>query len=356
MKKKLSYNIKIPTGLLLAIISPLLLIAGCGGSSNNQSTVPPIAIRVTKPIIADMENRLSYLGTVHSRQEVRVIAQVQGTVVSLPFKEGVKVKEGDLVAQIDAPDLRAAVERLRAEKEYWCRRYEADQRLVKAEALPEEQMESSKRACRSAKAALAEAESRLAKTVEKSAMDAEILSWFVEPGQSVMPGQPILLLGNNQLEIQAEVVEEDLRLGVKVGIAAEVSNGLDHSFRTEVVEVSPVASGRARTFTVRLAVPDSKAEHLRKGASIRVVFLLKESQQVVTVPLNAIADQDKDPHLFIIRDQKAFRQQVELGIEKDGWIEASFPWNGQDFVAVSNLGSLNDSTPVFTVLVEEGRP
>lgn len=338
--------------MLFLSIFIFVSLFGCGEDEQSE-TIRPIAIRVTKPVLRDMENQLAYLGTVHSKQEVRVIAQVQGTVISLPYQEGDRVNKGELVARIDAPDLQAAVDRLRAEQEYWCRRYEADQRLVAAEALPVEQMESTKRACLGAKAALAEAESRLAKTVEKSPLNGQVLNRFVEPGQSVMPGQPILLLGENQLEIHTEVVEEDLRQGIKVGIPAEVNDGLGNRFRTKIIEVSPISSGRSRTFTVRLAAPNPEGLNLPKGSSVRVVFILKESNEAITVPLNAVADRDKNPHIFVIRDQQAFHQPVQLDIEKDGWIEAAFPWNGEDLVAVSNLGSLKDSIPVFTVAVEE---
>jgi RND family efflux transporter MFP subunit len=296
------------------------------------------------------------MGTVRSQQEVQVIMQVQGTVVDLPFAEGEWIRKGDVVARIDAPELNATVERLGTEADYWCRRYESDQRLVAAAALPEEQMESSKRACRSARAALAEAESRLGKTVEVSPVDGKILHWFVEPGQSVMPGQPILILGDEHREVQVEVVEEDLSRGIDIGIAAEMEDGLGNRFAATVSQVAPMARGITRTFLVKLPVAKSHSAHLRAGASVRVEFVLKASQGVMTVPVNAIADRDGDPIVFVIRDQQAFRQNVVLGIEKDGWIEASFPWNGEDLVAVSNLGSLKDGLPVFTVLVEEMRP
>ncbi len=352
--KTIITSLKIPGAVIFVMI--LLGLSGCSGDDDGKPAIRPVAVRVANPAIADMENYLSYMGTVQSRREVRVIAQVQGTVVGLPFAEGERIRKDDVIVRIDAPELHAVVERLRAETDYWCRRYESDQRLVAAEALPEEQMESSKRGCRSARAALAEAEARLRKTVVVSPVDGEVLHRFVEPGQSVMPGQPILILGDEYLEIQVEVVEEDLRRGIDIGIAAEIVDGWGDRFAATVSEVAPMASGVTRTFLVKLPVEKSRSARLRKGASVRVKFVLKASQGVVIVPLNAIAGRNRSPHIFLIREQQAFRQDVVLVIEKDGWIEVSFPWNGEDLVAVSNLDSLKDSLPVFTVLVEEMRP
>ncbi len=347
---------KLPRLPLLAAIAALLILWGCGGNKSDRHETPPVATRVTKPVISDMENQLTYMGTVQSQQEVRVIAQVQGTVISLPVKEGEPIGKGEVAARMDAPELRAAVERLRADAEYWQHRYESDQRLVAAEAIPKEQMEISKRAYLGARAGLQEAESRLAKTVEKSPVNGVVLKWYLEPGQSVMPGQPLILLGEKQLEVHAEVVEEDLHRGVVTGIKANIEDGWGNRFETTVSEVSPAASGAARTFLVKLPVPENHAAGMRKGASVRVKFILKSSREAVTLPIDAIADRYGNPHIFLIRDQQAFRQPVQLGIEKNGWIETAFPWNGSDLVAVSNLNSLSDSTAVFPVLVEEARP
>jgi len=342
--------------LISSIVIILIMLWSCSNNPDEHTAIRPVAVRTAKPVVMDLGSRLSYMGTVHSQKEVKVIAQTQGKVISLPFEEGSKVNPGDVVARIDAPELRAVVKRLQAEKDYWCRRYEADQRLVAAEALPQEQMESSKRACLNARAALAEAESRLAKTVEKSPVRGEVLKWFVEPGQSVMPGQPLLLLGNDNLEIHAEVIEEDLQRGIAVETPAEIETGTGNRFRTKVSEIAPMSSGFSRTFTVKLPVPKSYAQNLRKGASVNINFILKVSEGAIALPLNAIADRDNNPHIFLIKDERAIQQPVKLGLEQDGWIEVSFPWNGKDAVAISNLGSLADSIPVFSVPVKEVRP
>ncbi len=348
------FNHKTATALLAAA-----LLAGLGGCARQDAateTERPIAVRTILPARIDLSHRLEYLGTVRSQKEVNIIARAQGTVMRLPFAEGETVSVGDTVAVLDAPELRAVVQRLQAEKDYWCRRYESDQRLVKANALPREQMEVSKRACTSATAAHTEARSRLAKTAETSPVAGEVLQWFVEPGQSVMPGQPILLLGNRVLEIHTDVIEEDLQKGIQPGTAAVIEPGNRIRFNSRVTEVSPMSKGPARTFTVKLSVPASQAAALRNGASVNVNFILRESKSTLAVPISAIADRDRQPHIFVIRDDLAFRQPVRLGIEQNGWIEADFPWNGSDAVAITNLASLKDSVRVYSVPVKEVKP
>lgn len=344
--------------LLLALtVFTTLAFTSCTEKNGNRPKDRPVAVRAMKPIMTDMQNRLSYVGTVHANREVRVIAQVQGTVIKLPKPAGAAIQIGELVAEIDAPDLRANVERLTAERDYWCRRQESDQRLVQAEALPAEQAEASLRACRSAKAALAEVEAKLAKAKEHSPISGKVLAWLAEPGQHVMPGQPILLLGDNDLEIHVEVVEEDLRRGIQIGTPAQVRDWRGGEFQTKVMEVASVTSGIARTFSVELPMPspDNHRENLRIGASMRVDFILAANRSALAVPVEAIARQGDRIHIFLIRQNHAAKKEVTTGIEQDGLIEVAFDWNGEDWVAVSNLGSLKDSVEVFPVEIEYTR-
>ena len=334
----------------------LILLAGCGAKNSRTDESHPIAVRVVKPVFGDMQKRLSYIGTVHSEQEIQVIAQVQGTVVSLPFIEGAKVKRGDLVVQIDAPELKAALARLQAERDYWINHYEADQRLFNKRAITAEKVAISKRAYESAGAAYAEAESRLQKTIEKSPITGKVLHWLVEPGQNVMPGQPLLLVGNNLLEVHVDVVEEDVRDQIKTGTHAEIIDVDGNRFHTQVSTVAPMASGASRTFTVELPLATERNKDHRNGSSMKVDFILESAQNVMRVPVTAIANRETDPHIFLIRQDMALKQNVSPGIEQNGWIQVSIPWQGKDWVAVSNLRSLTDSSSVFIVLVKEVQP
>ncbi|MBZ0269739.1 efflux RND transporter periplasmic adaptor subunit [bacterium] len=306
--------------------------------------------------MSDLSERLSYVGTVHGRREIRIIAQVQGTVVELPEPEGAAVAPGDLVAKLHTPELAAAVERLRAEKDYWCRRHEADLRLVEANALPQEEAEASSRACRSAVAGLEEAEARLRKSRELAPVRGTILSWLVEPGQHVMPGQPLLVLGDRSLEVHVEVVEADLRRGVEVGLPVVARPWQGSPFPSQVAEIAPMATGPARTFTVKIPVPDTHGGTLRTGASLQVELVLDSCSDCVAVPREAILTARGVTHVFLVRDGRAVRQEVTAGIEDGGLVQVSMPWTEGDLVAVSNVTGLADDVPVLAVEVEGARP
>lgn len=330
-----------------------LTLAGCGAPSASPPDRHPLAVRVTRPVVTDLQSTLSYVGTVHSAREIQVIAQVQGTVAALPVAEGGTVRTGDPIAVIDTPDLRSAVDRVRAEGDYWRTHHEADLRLVQAGAIPAEQVEISRRADRAAQASLSEVEARLAKSLERSPVQGTVLLWLVETGQHVMPGQPVLVLGDTRREVHLEVVQEDLERGIRVGTPAVVAVR-GQSTASVITSISPRSSGFARTFTVKLSLPASV--DLRWGSSVRSDIILESRQGCTAVPVEALIDRNGVSGVYLIRDGRAVWQEVVRGIEQDALVDVTFPWNGEDRVAISSLGSLEDGASVYAVDDERARP
>lgn len=336
---------------LLAVIGTA--IAGCSMSATDTSEQRPIAVRITRPLVIDLDSRVSYVGSVHSAREIQVIAQIQGSVAALPVPEGGTARRGDVILRIDAPDLQAAVDRAGAERDYWRGHHEANLRLVEVGAVSREQVEVSRRAYRAAQASLLVAETHLQKGVERSPVNGTVLSWMVETGQHVMPGQPVLALGDANREVHIEVVQEDLERGIDVGTRAAVSSP-SGKVTSVIRDISPRSTGSARTFSVKVPLPSSL--DLRWGSSVGVDFIQDSRAQSTAVPTESLVERDGTSGIFLVRDGEAVWQSVVPGIRQDDLVEVSFPWNGQDAVATSNLFSLEDGVPVFAVMdKEDGR-
>lgn len=342
-------------------LSKLILLTALASLLNSCSSAwedaekSPVAVRVVEPRRLDLAQRLSYLGTFHARKEMKVIAQVQGTVQTLPVDEGEKMRKGDIIARLYAPELEASAQRLQADRNYWKQRYESDQRLLEQKAIPPDQAEASKRASISAQAAYDEINSRLQKTIEKAVFDGIVLKWYVEPGQHVMPGQPLMLVGNTLNEIRVNVIEEDVRRGLQPGTPAIIKTVHGKTLPARIAEVAPMADAFTRTMTVKIHWADEESFYLASGASVPVDFILQENKNTLAVPVSSIGTAESEPYLYLIREGRAHKQRVRTGIEENGWVAVEFAWNGRDMVAVTNLNSLSDSAAVFAVALREVR-
>ncbi|MFA7566834.1 MAG: efflux RND transporter periplasmic adaptor subunit [Alkalispirochaeta sp.] len=354
------------TFVVTVAVALTVVLTGCSGTTDNVegaagNSVQPVAVRVEQPRNMTLERRIPYVGTVFARQEVPIIARVQGTLVELPVREGEAFTAGTVLARLDSPEMEAAVNRLKADVDYWTGRLETDRRLVDQGALAPEQADSSLRAFRTASAGLDEARAQLAKTVVTAPFNGTVLDWPAEIGQPIMPGQPLILIGDAAREIKVDVIEEDLARGIAVGTPVDLQLSPGATVTSRVAAVSPASTGRSRTFTVTIPVPktesgsDSGSESVelaRKGASIRTEFIIERQVSTVAVPTRAVADRDGSPHLFVISDGRAARRDVVLGISQGGWIAADFGWNGTDPVAVTNVSGLSDGAAVYAVAAE----
>ena len=88
-----------------------------GQSQQAQATGPaPIVVTVTPVKRADFPVVLQSIGQVQAYNTVLVRARVDGQIMKIGFNEGQMVKQGDLLAQIDARPFQAALEQAVAKK------------------------------------------------------------------------------------------------------------------------------------------------------------------------------------------------------------------------------------------------
>ena len=86
---------------------------------SQQSQTPgaaPIVVTVTPVKRADFPVVLQSIGQVQAYNTVLVRARVDGQIMKIGFDEGQMVKQGDLLAQIDARPFQAALEQAAAKK------------------------------------------------------------------------------------------------------------------------------------------------------------------------------------------------------------------------------------------------
>ena len=100
------------------VIAVAVLLAGVigwrlthrAGSASQTSNDEPIPVTVVAVVRENVPMYLTALGTVQALNTVTVVPQVSGQLVSINFREGHELKQGDLIAQIDPRTFQAALE------------------------------------------------------------------------------------------------------------------------------------------------------------------------------------------------------------------------------------------------------
>src|SRR5262245_19509004 len=106
---------------LLHCLSPyalsglLLLMTACDQQQRTAAPPPPPKVTVSQPINREVVEWEEYTGRLEAVESVEVRASVNGYLQSIHFKNGVTVKQGDLLFVIDPRPYQAELERAKAE-------------------------------------------------------------------------------------------------------------------------------------------------------------------------------------------------------------------------------------------------
>jgi RND family efflux transporter MFP subunit len=347
----------------------LMMTPACEGHPPREAAVAsPLAVRTAILRRGAMQETLDYVGTVHSRNEVTVLAQMAGKLVDLPLGEGEAVVTGAVLARIAAPETSARVSRLgaevgRAEEEsaFLCRQSQTDRALVEKKAISaikadtsQQRCEASRAGVRAARSGLRELEIMAAKTVERAPFEGRVLRWIARPGENTMPGRPLLVVGDSPREVRVQVQEKDLDRGVAVGMTALLQVDGADPIRTSVSFVAPIARGPGRLVELRLPLPEDLPAggraSFRHGRSVDVLLVLKREADVSSVPRGAIATNREGRAVFVVQEDSRLRRlPVTTGIQEAGWIAlgADLPTGAR--VVVGSLDMLRDGLTVYPV-------
>lgn len=104
--------------VLVALAVVVIVLAGYRIKKQQAAAVPrrqfEVVVGVVKPIVKDLDVKLAYTADVLPLQQVSVFAKVTGYIKRLGADLGDFVKEGQMLVEVDAPELNAALEGARA--------------------------------------------------------------------------------------------------------------------------------------------------------------------------------------------------------------------------------------------------
>jgi len=347
---------------LLYLSFTLVLPFGCrkSGASEAPSEAPQ-AVETVPARQGALNQEVRLVGQIHSRDEIRVIARTAGTLMRLPVTEGGQAEKGDTLAELDAPELGARLQRINGEygkasidAAHVCRQADQDRALLASGAVTAQKAETSREACRAARsgvnaaaAALREQTILAGKVTEKAPFAGTVLRWHARPGENVMPGQPLVTLGGPALEIRVPVPEPDLAKGIREGTRVELTFPDNSRSEALVREVAPDAVGAAHTSEARIDAP-APLPFVRHGQTVTVKFRL-DSVSAWILPASALRGDDAGRWVFVVRNQALERREVFLRISARGRVAVDGPLQTDEQVVVDRITHLRDGLPVWPV-------
>lgn len=311
--------------MFLAVV---ILLSGCQPEGEAEVLrVQPV--RVTEVREGGLQHLLSFHGILEPVTRARLAFQSPGVVATRPAQMGQAVRQGELLATLDNPELgpaqKAAAARL---QESLSQRDQAErdlQRLRSLEAtgaVGEEQVEKKAAELDSLQANVARAEADLAGTRQRLE-DATLLAPFdgvisllnVEPGEFVSAGQAIMAIGGlDRVEVRillpASLVGE-LQPGDELFVRVPQLDETTHAGR--ITELSSIGEKATGLFPVTVEVTvDPQRSMIRAGMQAEV---LVEYADVVghILPLGAVVDPvGGDPVVYAVEEGRVREVPVRI--------------------------------------------
>ncbi|WP_290889990.1 efflux RND transporter periplasmic adaptor subunit [Arenimonas sp.] len=305
----------------MARLTILLLLAATLCSAPAFAAVP---VRVVVPGAATFGEQFQLTGTLTADRAAALSPRVDGLVRETRVDAGARVKQGQVLVQLDDAVARHALARSRAQSaEAAASAAEAGRllaegrRLAADKFIPSSQVGTLEARLQQAQAALASAraaEREQQELVNRHAIPAPfagvVAARHAEPGEWVQRGDNVLdLVATDRVRLDVQVPQERyaaLAGEAKVEVMPDALDGVALPARIEARV--PVTDPTARTFLLRLRVDDPDGR-LLPGTSARARVSLPATEPALAVPRDALLRQPDGGYSLFVALQ-----------EGDGWI------------------------------------
>ncbi len=348
--------------LLLAVLP--FLLAGCPGGKTAATDAPRgIAVRTVTVEKRDLPEEVVLTGTLRPRAQVQVVAEVGARLLRINRDEGAPVAKGEVLAVLDDTDYRLANDRARAalavaeaNRAHAQAEKERADNLLKTGGITDRDHLSAQVALQVADASLAQAKTevaiagqQLARTEVRAPFAGRVARRLPDPGSMLAVGTPLFtLVDDSVLEFRAQVPSRDLAK-VRVGIPVQLAIDALPDARVEgrVARVEPLVDERSRSFQAVVEVPGRSG--LVGGLFARATVRVGEVSGALVVPPAALVREGSDPSAaaaFVVRQGKAERVDVALGVEAPDGIQVTRGLAAGDVVVLDPPTTLASGAPV----------
>lgn len=295
----------------------------------SKSAVDFVTVRVASATIGTAVDRITLIGSVRAQHEADITPPEAGHIVALPFRDGSLVKEGDTLIALDSTIERAAL--ADAEQQAQTRRKELERALELAGrgVSSQAQAEKARAELAAATAMLATSQTRVEHRTLSAPFAGQIGRLHYSSGAFVSPGNVVTTLRSvDIMEIAFSVPEarvEEVRIGMPfdaVITQGRGAAGTNIAVHGRISYVSPAVDAATRSVELVGEAPNPD-EKMKPGMFVRVVLPLAVSENAVLVPENALIYALAGEFVFRVRDGRADRVPVSIGITDKGMAQIS---------------------------------
>lgn len=314
-------------------------------------------------------------GYVVAQRKAEVASKGTGRLKYLGYEEGDIVQKDDVIAEIENDDIKANLELTKAKLQQaevdtinTFREYNREKALMVTGSTTEKAVEDAETAYKSslalyaaAKASVKAAEVDLENTYIRAPFTGTVLTKNADVGEIVAPfassatskGSVVTLADMNSLEVEADVSESNI---YKVSVGQKCSIVLDAYPNTEyegyVKKIVPTADRSRATVLTKVAFVNIN-DRVLPEMSARVNFFNNDEdnqqrkyENSLVVAKDAVTSRNNKKIVFLVKEDKAYLTEVEIGRELGDDVEIISGLQVNDRVVISPPGKMVDGEKI----------
>ena len=333
-------------GIVSLSLLSMGLFVGCGNEKEKREveSTAAVPVQVAQVVRGDIHTTISLTGSIQPWKEVNIVPDVPGKVARIYVKEGDRVEQGQVLAELDTRTARLQLEQAeaglavaQANFNSASKDWERMQDLHEKGTVSPQQVEKVQLGYEAAKAQLQQAKSglKLARhyldvSLMKAPFGGIITGKSMNEGEYINPamggmgpggGSVVTLMDLSRVKIEVHVSERDvgnIHIGQEARITVDTYRG--RVFTGKVFNVNPTADPMTRSFVVEITVANPQME-LRAGMFARVEIVTTEQKNVLLVPVDAILSEGGKSYAFVVERSRARRRSIQLGLQKGAMAE-----------------------------------
>lgn len=294
-------------------------------------------------------------GKIEAVQQSTVSAQTAGTVIELPVDVDDAVQANELIVRLDDTEQQARLHRAEANLESAeatlndaRRRFNRIRDLYEQEVASQSELDDAQTQLETAEAAVAEAQAvaeeaskQLSYTEVRAPYAGIVTERFVELGESVQPGQPLISgLSLEHLRVITDLPQRYAQY-VRDNRGAEVITDDGRALGIASMTFYPYADEASHTFRLRLNLTDPNGT-LFPGMLVTVRVAVGEKSALL-IPSSAVLIRGELRAVYVKNEQgQAQLRQVRLGRQHNGEVEILAGLNAGEQIAVQAEALLNE--------------
>jgi len=321
----------------------------------------PVTVEVARVEITRLVDDVQAVGSLRSRQGVVLRPEVSGRVTRLNFRDGERVRRGQLLVQLDDQLPQAQVKQSEAELSIARANHKRNQELLAQNFISQRTVDESAANLDVAHAKLALAQATAARLKIVAPFDGIAGIRSINVGDYLKDGTDMVNVEDIDVVYVDYRLPERFQTQVKKGQKAvvEIDALPDRKFEALIQAVDPLIDANGRSIAVRATI-DNRQQLLRPGMFARVTTVFGERDKAQVIPEEAIVPQGG--RQFVIKvvngpekdSQVSKRVEVKVGMRRPGRVEVLEGLNEGDTVVTAGHQRLQKDGSVLKI-IDTGR-